>query len=44
MGLTSAQAHSSLRFSLGLYTTESEVDQVLETLARQVPKARAAAA
>ena len=44
MGLTSAQAHSSLRFSLGLYSTESEVDQVLDTLARQVPKARAAAA
>jgi len=44
MGLTSAQAHSSLRFSLGLYSTESEVDQVVDTLARQVPKARAAAA
>ena len=44
MGLTSTQAHGSLRFSLGLYSTDSEVDQVVDTLARQVPKARAAAA
>ncbi len=44
MGLSSSQAHSSLRFSLGASSTESEVDRVLEALCKHVPKARDAAA
>jgi cysteine desulfurase len=43
MGLSSAQAHSSLRFSFGLGSTDQQVDQLLEALARHVPKARVAA-
>ncbi len=43
MGLTSSQAHSSLRFSFGLGSTDAQVDQVLEALCRHVPKARIAA-
>ncbi len=40
MGLSSAQAHESLRFSLGRETTQDEVSQVVEELARAVPAAR----
>ncbi len=43
MGLSSSQAHSSLRFSFGLGSTEVHVEQVLEALCRHVPKARIAA-
>lgn len=43
MGLSSSQAHGSLRFSFGLGSTEQQVDQVLEALSRHVPKARIAA-
>jgi len=43
MGLTSAQAHSSLRFSLGAASSEAEVDRVLEALEKHVPRAREAA-
>ncbi len=43
MGLTSSQAHSSLRFSLGAASSEAQVDQVLEALRKSVPKAREAA-
>ncbi len=44
MGLSTAQAHGSLRFSLGATTTGEEVDRVLAALVTHVPKARAAAA
>ena len=44
MGLTTAQAHGSLRFSLGVTSTADEVDQVLATLVAHVPAAREAAA
>ena len=40
MGLTSAQAHASLRFSLGPGATEAEVDQVVGALERHLPAAR----
>ncbi|QRK07677.1 cysteine desulfurase [Archangium violaceum] len=40
MGLTPAQAHGSLRFSLGPATTEAEVTRVVEALATHVPRAR----
>ena len=43
MGLSSSQAHGSLRFSFGLGSTDEQVDQVLEALSRHVPKARIAA-
>src|SRR5262249_32860577 len=43
LGLTSAQAHSSLRFSLGAASSDLEVDRVLEALHKHVPKARDAA-
>jgi cysteine desulfurase len=43
MGLSSSQAHGSLRFSFGLGSTDEQVDQVLEALCRHVPKARIAA-
>jgi cysteine desulfurase len=41
MGLTPAQAHGSLRFSLGPETTEADVARVVEALGTQVPRARA---
>ncbi len=44
MGLTPAQAHGSLRFSLGPDTTEAEVERVVEALRSHVPRARALAA
>lgn len=43
MGLTSSQAHSSLRFSFGLRSTEEQLEQVVDALCRHVPKARIAA-
>src|SRR5262249_235882 len=42
MGLTPAQAHASLRFSLGTGATEAEVDQVADALRRHLPAARRA--
>jgi cysteine desulfurase len=44
MGLTPAQAHGSLRFSMGPGTTEAEVERVVEALRTHVPRARALAA
>lgn len=41
MGLTPAQAHGCLRFSLGSTTTEDEVARVVDALAKHVPGARA---
>jgi len=41
LGLPPLQAHSSLRFSLGKWTTEEEIDRVLEVLPRIVAKLRA---
>jgi cysteine desulfurase len=41
MGLSHEQAHGSLRFSLGKWTTEEGVDRVLEVLPRVVAKLRA---
>jgi cysteine desulfurase len=41
MGLTPAQAHGSLRFSLGPETTEAVVARVVEALGTHVPRARA---
>jgi len=41
LGLDPLQAHSSLRFSLGKWTTEAEIDHVLEVLPRIVAKLRA---
>jgi cysteine desulfurase len=40
-GLDPVQAHGSLRFTLGKWTTEEEVNQVLEVLPRIVTKLRA---
>src|SRR5262249_19702829 len=40
MGLSSAQAQASLRFSMGRSTTEAEVDAVVAALERLVPRAR----
>lgn len=40
IGLSTEQAQSSLRFSLGHYTTEQEVDEVCACLAEFVPKLR----
>ncbi len=42
MGLTAAQAHSTVRFSFGASVTEGDADAVLAALARHVPKAREA--
>ena len=42
MGLTESQALSSLRFSLGLTSTQAEIDQVISALATVLPRARAA--
>ena len=41
LGLPHEQAHASLRFSLGKWTTEEEIDQVLEVLPRIVARLRA---
>ena len=41
LGLDPLQAHSSLRFTLGKWTTEEEIDRVLEVLPRIVAKLRA---
>ncbi len=41
MGLPHEQAHGSLRFSLGKWTTEEEIERVLEVLPRIVAKLRA---
>ena len=41
MGLDPVQAHDSLRFTLGKWTTGEEIDKVLETLPRIVGKLRA---
>jgi len=41
MGLPPEQAHGSLRFTLGKWTTEEEIGQVLEVLPRIVAKLRA---
>jgi cysteine desulfurase len=43
MGLTPAQAHGSLRFSLGSSTTGAEVERVVEALCTHVPRSRALA-
>ncbi len=40
-GLSPEQAHGSLRFSLGRWTTEEDIDRVLEVLPRVVAKLRA---
>ncbi|SEU33404.1 cysteine desulfurase family protein [Stigmatella erecta] len=40
MGLTPAQAHGSLRFSLGPGTTQDEVQRVVRALETHVPRAR----
>jgi len=40
-GLDPVNAHGSLRFTLGKWTTEEEIDKVLETLPRIVAKLRA---
>jgi len=41
LGLRHEQAHGSLRFTLGKWTTEEEIDRVLEVLPRIVAKLRA---
>ena len=41
MGLSPEQAHGSLRFSLGKWTSEEEIGRVLEVLPRVVAKLRA---
>jgi len=41
MGLDPVQAHGSLRFTLGKWTTNEEIDKVLEILPRIVTKLRA---
>ncbi|MFC1901305.1 cysteine desulfurase NifS [Chloroflexota bacterium] len=41
MGLSHVQAHGSLRFTLGKWTTGEEIEQLLETLPRIVAKLRA---
>jgi cysteine desulfurase len=41
MGLDPLQAHGSLRFTLGKWTTEEEINKVLEVLPRIVTKLRA---
>jgi cysteine desulfurase len=40
MGLSASEAHGSLRFSLGRWTTESEINYVLKTLPIVVKKMR----
>ncbi len=41
LGLSPEQAHGSLRFSLGKWTTEEEIERVLDILPRVVTKLRA---
>jgi cysteine desulfurase len=41
LGLSPEQAHGSLRFSLGKWTTEDEIERVLDILPRVVAKLRA---
>jgi len=41
LGLSPEQAHGSLRFSLGKWTNEEEIERVLEVLPRVVTKLRA---
>ena len=41
MGYSAARARSSIRFSLGVYNTEAEVDYVLQHLPRIIAKLRA---
>lgn len=43
MGLSPAQAHESLRFSLGRTTSDADVDTVVNALREVVPRTRAAA-
>jgi cysteine desulfurase len=40
MGIPATQAHSSLRFTMGKWTTEEEIDRVLEILPKVVAKLR----
>jgi len=40
LGLSSEQAHGSLRLTLGRYTTEKEIDKVLEVLPKIVERLR----
>ena len=40
LGLNHLETHSSVRFSLGRYTTEKEIDRVLEVLPRVIEKLR----
>jgi cysteine desulfurase len=40
MGIPAAQAHSSLRFTLGKWTTEEDINRVLEIVPRIVAKLR----
>jgi len=42
LGLPPEQAHNSLRFTLGKWTTETEIERVLNVLPRIVAKTRAA--
>ena len=41
LGLSHEQAHASLRFSMGKWTTEEDIDRVVETLPPVVAKLRA---
>jgi cysteine desulfurase len=41
LGRSDTQAQSSLRFSLGRFTTEAEVDAAIEIVHREVPRLRA---
>ena len=43
MGLSDALAASTLRFSLGRFTTEAEIDYVVERIREEVPRLRALA-
>ena len=43
MGLSEELAHTSLRFSLGRFTTTEEIDQVIEKFSRLIPSLRAEA-
>ena len=40
LGVEDGLAHASIRFSLGRYTTEAEIDFVIEEVAREVAKLR----
>ena len=40
MGLTDAQARGALRFSLGRFTTEDEIDRVMEKVIREALRLR----